>query len=211
MNLDLCMGCQRPVIELCRQYAFLSPYLSDEIPTGTPGAEMVGLWHLSCLSRAPLRAVWQRAYLANYTKTRRYAVVAEVQGFIVVHDSYSGDVAAVSENGENQQLTFSRGRLRLVPGGAIYGEHHREYNLQLDDEEVVAKLQQQLRAEKKVPMLEVFEHLGISDCVVHPEALEASYLGFNRSLVQHWDKLWVTGTCEYGVFVPEELIPYVVR
>jgi hypothetical protein len=210
VNLDLCVGCQRPVMALRGQYTMLSP-LSREIPGGTPAAEIAGLWHASCLSRAPLRGVWKQALLANYTEMRGYEVEVEIHGFAVLRDPRRGVVIALSADGGQLELTFCRGLLRRVPGGAIYGEHRRECNLQLDDEAVVAKMQQQLRAEKKVPMLEVFEHLGISDCVVHPEALEDSYLGFSKSLVQHWDKLWVTATCEYGVFVPEELMPYVVR
>lgn len=141
---------------------------------------------------------------------RGYEVVAELESGVVLY-SWREDRLVVSPDGVVLDLTFDGGVQRRVPGGVICRVRPRECNLQFDDEAVVARLQEQLRTQKKVPLMQIFELLGTADCVLHPEALTDSYFVWHRALARLWEKQWVTANLDYGVFVPEELEPYITR
>lgn len=210
MNLDLCEGCHRPVLGIRGEAVMLDSLYSSTMLEGSSALEMCGAWHASCLRNEPLRGQWQQAILANFTGVRGYEVVAELESGVVLH-SWRGDSLVVSSDAVLMDLTFDRGGSRRVPGGVVCRVPPRECNLQFDDEAVAAKLQEQLRTQKKVPLMEIFELLGTADCVLHPEALTDSYLVWHKALARLWEKHWVTGNLDYGVFVPEELEPYLTR
>ena len=107
-------------------------------------------------------------------------------------------------------LDFSAGRLRTVRGGSIYRVQENEYHLELAETAIVQAVQDALSSAKTFPVLALFEALGISDRISHPEALEGSLLHFSKALRGDWNSTSVSARWEYGVFIPAELEPYVL-
>ncbi len=208
MNLEQCEFCARPVIGLMGQAEKLdSYYLGDE----SPPEETAGVWHSRCLHDSPYREEWYAARLRNFTEVRGYREAAETEAWTVVRHPRTDERIGFSRNGDLLGLTFDGGPLRKVPGGTVYGERYREFNLQLDDEAAIRTIQDSLSATKKFPVLGLFDLLGIADRVVHPEALTDAAFVWTRPLAKLWQRTWVSACCEYGVFVPAELEPYVSR
>lgn len=211
MNLDLCPGCGRPVLGIGGQFSMLDSYYTSYLPEASRDANLFGCWHAACFHKEPLRGNWQQAILSNYTEVRGYEVVAELDSGVVLFLPQHGERVVVSPDAVVLDLSFDGGIQRRVPGGVVCRTLPSECSLQLDDEEVVARLQEQLRTQKKVPLMQVFELLGTADCVLHPEALTDSYFVWHKGLARLWEKQWVTANLDYGVFVPEELEPYLTR
>ncbi len=208
MNLMRCVACDRPVLSFPGEFEMLdSYYLGDD----SPPADTAGKWHSRCLHDSPYREEWYAARLRNFTAVRGYREVAETEAWTVVRHPRTDERIGFSRNGDLLGLTFDGGPLRKVPGGTVYGESYREFNLELDDEAAIRTIQDSLRATKKYPVLGLFDLLGIMDRVVHPEALKDAAFVWTRPLAKLWQRTWVSARCEYGVSVPAELEPYVSR
>jgi hypothetical protein len=206
--IEQCVGCGRPLLSFPGEFENLDSYY---IEGGSPPEETSGEWHSKCLHGSPAREQWCQRRVENYVNIRAYEIVAEIGTWTVLRNPVRDERIAFSRDGDLLGLTFPRGRQRVVPGGGIYGNRYPQYHLQLDDGAQVQRIQDQLAADKKYPVLGLFEILGIADTILHPEALEQSFLLWDRGLARHWSKRQVSARCDFGVFVPTELEPYVSR
>jgi hypothetical protein len=96
------------------------------------------------------------------------------------------------------------------PDGFV-GTVSEEYNLELADRDAIKAIQDALSGPGTFPLLALFEILGISNRVVHAEALKGSLLRYARDMPGNWSHNFVCRRAEYGVFVPAALEPYIVR
>lgn len=208
MNLESCEGCGRPVIGLVGQFAKLDSYF---LSADSAAGHMAGVWHARCLQEAPYAEQWYEARLDNFTRVRGYEVAAELERWSVIRHPRADERLAFSRDGLIWRLTFDGDQRSRAPGGSIHRVEEREFNLELDDEAAIRTIQDSLRATKKFPVLGLFDLLGIADRVVHPEALTDAAFVWTRPLAKLWQRTWVSARCEYGVFVPAELEPYVSR
>ncbi|MBZ0234586.1 MAG: hypothetical protein K8M05_19800 [Deltaproteobacteria bacterium] len=207
MRAPTCVGCARVVLELEGQFEKLdSFYLED----GGPPPETAGIWHRRCLEESPHGEAWYRARLRNHVAVRRYVEVVTTSAWTVVRHPRTGETLAFARAGASLSLTFAEGRPRIVAGGAIH-RVDEEYNLELDDRDAITVVQDALTSVGVFPVFALLEVLGVADRVVHPEALEGAVFRFDRSLHDEWQPGFVSARVEYGVFVPDELAPHVVR
>lgn len=207
MIIDNCIGCQRPVLSLTGQFTLLDSYYLDE---NGPPPESAGKWHLKCLLATSHGPAWQAARQENFVKVRGYQVVATAEEWNVLRHPRTKEALALSRGGALLSLAFAKAsQPRRVAGGKVYRVEHKEYHLELGDAEVVHEVQEALRSVKTFPLLALCELLGIADRLVHPEALEDGLLHYHRGLERLWTKTSVSARWDYGVFVPEELVPYI--
>jgi hypothetical protein len=207
MKLSKCKSCGLPVLELEGQFEKLdSFFLTEDMP-----AETAGMWHSRCLveTDAEIAKAWYVARLSNFRDVRRYEEIATLERWTVVQHARTRETIAFGLDGRSLGLSFV-GKPRRATGGAVYRIVEEKHNLDLDDESVVASVQQGLSNDGTYPVLALIEALGLSERIVHPEALDRGALHFERALTRHWGKHFVSARMEYGVFVPEELEPYVV-
>ena len=81
MELSSCVACKLPVLELEGQFDKLDSYfLGDD----GPPEESAGWWHLSCLRVSDVGRAWQAARLRNYRDVRKFQIVAELPGWVVM-------------------------------------------------------------------------------------------------------------------------------
>jgi hypothetical protein len=207
MKLRECIGCGRPVLELRGQFTLLNSFYIND---GVPPVESAGEWHLSCLHGSGYGAAWYEARRRNFVDIRKYDVILESEAWTVTRNPRTREPVALSPSGDSLLLVFAEARPRPVPGGAIY-RVDEEYNLELDDREAIKAIQGTLSTVGAFPLLAVMEVLGIADRVVHAEALEEGMLRVDHELRGEWQPGFVSARADYGVFVPAELEPHVVR
>lgn len=206
MRAATCVGCGRVVVHLDGQAEKLdSFYLEDD----GPPPESAGIWHRRCLEESPHGEAWYQARVRNHVAVRGYAEIATTNAWTVVRHPRSGPVA-FARGGAALSLTFAGGRPRRVAGGAVYRVAH-EYNLELDDRDAIAVIRDALSADGEFPIPSLFELLDIADRVVHPEALENAVFRPGPSVPGEWYARAISARAEYGVFVPDELAPHVLR
>jgi hypothetical protein len=208
MKLSKCKACELPVLELEGQFENLdSFYMTDDTPEGT-----AGVWHTRCLvdSSRDTGAAWYEARLRNFRDVRRYEVVAAPEGWSVVRHPRTKEVFALGTDGTTCGLAFPT-VAKQVDGGAVYPVIEEQFHLDLDDDIVVADAQRALLADGTYPLGSLIASMGLSDRMVHPEALSSGGLRYDASLKRHWGPKFVSARMEYGVFVPASLVPYVAR
>lgn len=203
-----CNGCGACVLEVDGQFENLDSFYLDQ---DGPPEESAGEWHTSCLLASPYGSAWHDARLKNHTMVRGYQLIASTQEWSVIRHPRTEEVLALSRKGSFLALTYASGRARKVEGGSIYPVSVDEYNLELEDEDVVRTMQEALTSAKTFPVLALFEALGLADRLHHPEALEGSLIHFSRPLQRYWSDHFVSARWDHGVYVPAELEQYVTK
>jgi hypothetical protein len=206
--METCVGCSLPVLSLHGQFEMLdSYYVEDE----GPPAESAGDWHTSCFVNSGYGPAWHDARLRNLVTVRSYTVVASEGDWTVIKHPREKEILALSRRGEFLSLTYPAGKSRSVAGGTIYPKIDKEHHFKDDNQELIQRIQESLLATKTFPILAVFEVFEIANRILHPEALRDSHIHFTRELRRYWSRTSVSARWEYGVFVPAELVKYVVR
>lgn len=207
MKLRDCVGCGRPVLELRGQFTLLNSFYIDG---GVPPVESAGEWHLACLHESTYGETWYAARRRNFVDVRKYEVVLENEGWTVTRNPRTRETVALARSGDSLSLVFTDARPRRVSGGAVY-RVDEEYNLELADRDAFRAIQDTLSTVGSLPLLAVMEVIGIGDRVVHAEALEESMFRVDDELRDEWRPTFVSARADYGVFVPADLEPFVVR
>jgi hypothetical protein len=194
------------VLELMGQFAKLdSMFLRD----GGPPRETAGWWHAPCLAASGFAEAWADVRLRNVREVRGYTKVADTIWWTVLRLPRTGAVVAIGRSAIALSLSrFGGQRPRRIEGGAVY-RIDDEYNFDLDDLDTIASIKRSLLEAGRYPLTELAAVLGISDRLSHPEALADAALRFDKQLQQHWLAGAVSVRIEYGVFVPDELLPHV--
>jgi hypothetical protein len=207
MKLSKCKACRLAVLELEGQFENLdSFYVNEGIPEDT-----AGLWHTRCLLDADpsIAGAWYDARLRNFRDVRRYQVIAALDRWSVLQHARTKETVAVGRDGTMWRLAF-RDKPRKVDGGVVGPIVEGEYHLDLDEPGVAAAAQRALAAGGAYPLSSLIEAMGLSDRMVHLEALQGGALHLETSLKRHWGAHSVSARMEYGVFVPDVLVPYLV-
>jgi hypothetical protein len=203
MKLAPCKHCGDPVLELEGQFSKLdSLYVKNDFPP----PETAGWWHASCLADSEIALAWYEVRLRNFRDVRRYQLVADYPQWTVLRDPNRGKILALGRKGEI--LSLSRGSRkagRPVEGGHVYPKVEEEYHLELDDSELVRKIQEGLLDAGAFPLSAVLEGMGISNRIVHLEAIENGAFHLDRALQDNWDNNFVSARLQYGVFIPAEI------
>ncbi len=200
-----CTGCGLPVLELEGQFELMQAHEleSRELP-----AELAGWWHTACLIESSAASAWAAVRQHMYREVRGYEVVAELDGWIVLQHA-RGDRIAIGRNGERIGLAGlgSKKRSRKVPGGRVFTRVDDGYNLDVKERDVIPAIREGFAKAGSYPLLSVFELLGIRERVQHPVALEQGSVAAVREADS---KHFITMRLEYGVFVPDALLPFLV-
>jgi hypothetical protein len=208
MNQPTCKACGAVALEVDGQFEKLdSYYLEDD----GPPPESAGYWHTSCFVNSGYGPAWHDVRLRNHIGVRGYTIVVSEGDWTVIKHPREKETLALSRRGEFVSLTYPPGKPRSVAGGSIYRRVDKEFHFKDDDEELIQKIQESLLATKTFPILAVFEAFEIANRILHPEALRDSHIHFTRELRRYWSRTSVSARWEYGVFVPAELVKYVVR
>jgi hypothetical protein len=207
MNTLPCPSCGLRVLELEGQFSILdSLYIND----GSPPPETSGWWHARCLAESDVAPLWYEARLRNFRDVRGYQPVAEYARWTVLREPNRSKLLAFGRGGEI--LNLSRGhrkKARAADGGRIYPKTEEMFHLEFDDLDLAQTIQERLMNAGSYPLLDVLNAIGISDKLVHPEALDRGVFRFDKGLQRDWDKRSVSAGAEYGVFVPAELEAHV--
>jgi hypothetical protein len=184
-----CKGCSKPVLEIKGQFESFDSYFLDD---DGPLMESVGEWHSTCFSANPNGPGWRDVQLKNFIEVRGHRLIASTERWSVIESPRTLDRFALSSQ-----------------GGSVYRHEDREYNLELEDLDVIRVVQDSLLSVKTFPILSLVEALGITDRLHHPEALEGGLLHYERAFQREWSDDFVVARWEYGVFIPSELEAYV--
>jgi hypothetical protein len=199
-----CVACGLPVLELVGQSATLPPYLID---AGSPPADTAGAWHLSCLRSTPVAAVWATALERSYVDVRQYVLLARTSDWSVLRNPRSGEVLALGHHGGMLPLHGAGPALRTSDGNLAYPVREPEYWLEWD-ELVIAVIQDRLRRNGFMPVLEVAAALGMDHRLSHPDVLAAASLRWDEELAAEWRSTMIGAAVDYAVHLPEELAGY---
>lgn len=209
MKAPDCISCGKPVLELPGQFTLLdSFYLNGD---SFPPVESAGHWHLQCLTQTTFGKPWQQLRLKNFVEVRGYKQLSMPGEWIVLQHPRTKEPMALSSAGGLLSLAFNRGPKFPAKEGFIYEVEQDEYHLELEDPEIIRAIQTSLTSTKTFPIPALCELLGIVERATHPESLERGLLHYNSRLQQYWTKTSVSSRWSYGVFVPLELEPYVIR
>lgn len=209
MRIPNCVGCAKPILQLQGQFTLLdSFYLNGD---ADPPEESAGNWHIHCLAASGFGAAWQRLRLENFMGVRDYEQIGDPGEWIVLQHPRTKEPMALSGNGGLLSLSFGKGSKLPAQDGFIYEVEKDESHLELADPEIIRVIQTSLTSTKSFPIPTLFEMLGIEDLVMHSEALRRGLIHHNARLQPHWTSTSVSARWNYGVFVPSELDPYVIR
>jgi len=160
------------------------------------------------LRESPYGDAWFDARKRNYLGARGYETIAELGAWTVVYSPRTAETVALSKAGELLSLVFGRKRAQSEAGGSVY-RVQEEFHLEISNREAIAAIQGALRSEGTYPLMTLVALLGIEDRMTHIEALRDGLLQYDRSLAHEWASFAISVRMRYGVFVPDELAPYV--
>lgn len=201
-----CKGCGRVVLEIDGQFESFDSYFLDD---DGPLMGSVGEWHTTCFLNSSYGSGWREVKLRNFIEVRGHRLVATTESWTVVESPRTLDRFAFSSRGELLGLVRPLGRLRKVEGGSVYRHEDGEYNLELEDRDLIRVMQESLLSVKTFPILSLVEALGLTDRLHHPEALEGGLLHYERAFQRDWSDDFVVARWTYGAFIPSELEEYV--
>ena len=200
-----CTGCGLPVLELEGQFERMQPH---EIENRELPAEQSGWWHTACLIASAAAPVWAAARQHTYRTVRGYELIAEVDGWIVLHHA-------------RRRSHRDRSRWRADrPRGPRLEEARAKGSRRTRVRARRRRLQPRRQRARRDPgdsrrvreggLVSVALGLRVTrdpDRVQHPVALEqGSVAGVRAADSKHF----ITMRLEYGVFVPDALLPFVV-
>jgi hypothetical protein len=193
------------VLELEGQCEFFDSFL---ISGGEPPPDSAGDWHLKCLRTATVGPRWRAVRVRNYVDVRGFERVAEPAGWVVLRDQ-RGKLLAVGAAGELVELSHARGKpARELEEGFVFRRLEETFHLELEDQAAIVEMQRTLEETSVYPVSAVLAVLGIADRVVHEVALEDAKFRFDKDMRELWTRNSVSASCEYGVFMPRALEPY---
>ena len=86
-----------------------------------------------------------------------------------------------------------------------------EINIELDLLSLAEKFRSDLKKNKKIPLLEVFNALEIRDKVLFPSILEKGNLVFDKTLKRYWVGSWISAQSEYSTLVPTQVLQKIIE
>lgn len=203
--MTTCVACNCPIFELDGEFTNLdSFYLEGDDPL----ALTAGMWHLVCLAASPVAEAWYERRLTNFRVVRKFETVLELADWTVVRDSSQGKRYGFGRSGQLLDLSIGSAVAPLdVAGGKLFAREQDPFFLHLDDAAALATIQQNLATTGRQGLLPIFELMGIVDRILHPEAVAASALVSDAALREDWGPSGAR--LEYGLYIPDALVPHV--
>jgi uncharacterized protein YjbI with pentapeptide repeats len=205
-----CQLCSLTVLQLKGQCEVVDPLYArgSHIPS-----DLVGWWHSGCLATHEAGRVWFEARLKTFRTIRGYVLVAELDGWTVLQSPRSNERIALGHGGQKYDLHNTELATSIaVDGGRLIPVQVREFNLHLDatpaNAALIAAIQLSLDSVGSHPLADIVSRLGISDRLLHPQAIADGAFRRERRLRPHWSRCAVAARIDHGLFVPSMLAHY---
>jgi hypothetical protein len=189
-----------PVLELDGQFENLEPYY---IAPGEPAAALAGECHSVCLERSPHGPIWFRWRRDGYASGRSYRVALERDGWTVLRHLRSRELLAFHELGTSLGAErTSDGKQPKTWEDGLLLEVDEEFNLSLDDDELIAQIKDGLRASAGFPISGLIDGLGITDRMRWTHTLSGAVFEYDAALEAEWATGAVSMRARYAKYLP---------
>jgi hypothetical protein len=205
--VNSCSICHLPVLEIDGQFENLEPYYADP---DHEAAELGGECHSSCISANEHGRTWYEWRVRSYSTGRGYRLVAEEEGWsVLIHTRHPGLLAFHASGFSVASEPPSRsGHGTPTDGGMLVPVVDQEFNLRLDDVDIVATVKAGLKQQGHYPILSMLSLLGIADRIKWPQALENAAFVFDKKLQRDWGDTDLAMRARYHKFLPELVVPF---
>lgn len=204
--MNSCTICRLPVLELDGQFENLEPYYAE---SGHPAADLTGECHSCCIASNAYGRVWHDWRVHNYTTIRGYRIASEQDGWTVLLHKRHPELLALHATGFSVggERPAQRGREKLVEGGILVAIDE-EFNLVLDDLEIVAAIKSHLKQDRRYSILAMSSALGIADRIQWPQALDNAFFVFDAKLQREWTNTALSMRAQYAKFLPTQVAQF---
>ena len=195
MNLDQCIFCKGPVLEIRGQFEKLDTYFlkkEDELFQH----KIYGSCHSSCMQESKWGAAWYKKRL-EYARNMGFRVVTIAGNYCVL------------DRGQAWELYYtdgtkaSLGKDELHQASGIL-QIKQLYNVELDDAQLVTSIRATLEEEGSYPLWKLIEHLKIEDRILQPEQLQNA-IALNQNPPAPAIGNWLGLKLVYDYQLPQEL------
>lgn len=204
--MNLCTICQLPVLELDGQFENLEPYYAE---ADDPAAELAGECHSSCISTHEFGHIWHEWRLRNYSTVRGYRVVAEQDGWsVLVHARHAGFLAFHTSGFSVVSEPRTKSGNETIVNDGLLVPIDDEFNLRLDNREIIDELKSGLIRDQKYPIPKVLSMLGIADRIKWPQALGGAVFVLDSKLQREWTSTTLAMRAHYQQFIPAPIVQF---
>jgi hypothetical protein len=196
MNLDQCIFCKGPVLEIRGQFEKLDTYFltkEDELFLH----KIYGSCHSSCMQESKWGGAWYKKRL-EYARNMGFRVVAMGGNYCLLDRGQAWEVYYA--DGTKASL----GKEELHQASGIM-QMKQQYNLELDDTLIVVAIRATLEAEGSYTLWKLIEHLKIEDRMLRPEQLQNA-IALNQTPLAPAIGNWLGLKLVYNYQLPQELI-----
>src|SRR4051812_35778154 len=204
--MNACSICDLPVLELDGQFENLEPYYAEP---EHPAAIIAGERHSTCIASHEYGHIWFEWKVRNYSTVRGYRIALEQDGWsVLVHKRHPEFLAfhasGFSVGGERPSR---HGKATVVHDGLLV-PIDEEFNLRLNDVDIVATVKAGLKQQGHYPILSMLSLLGIADRIKWPQALDNAVFVFDKKLQRDWGDTDLAMRARYHKFLPELVVPF---
>lgn len=205
--MNSCSICKLPVLEIDGQFENLEPYYAEP---EHEAAELVGECHSSCISAHEHGRTWYEWRARSYSTGRGYRLVAEQDGWsVLLHTRHPGLLAFHISGFSVASAPPSRtGHGTAIDGGVLVPVVDQEFNIRLDDVDIVAIVQSGLKQQGRYSIQSMLSLLGIADRIKWPQALTNAAFVLDKKLQRDWGSTDLAMRASYHKFLPTLVVPF---
>lgn len=163
MNLNQCIFCKRPVLEIRGQFEKLDTYYlnkEDELFQN----KIYGSCYSAAMKASKWGAAWYKKRL-EHAKSMGFRVIKIASNHCVVDRGQAWE----SYYTDGRKLSLGKDELHQASG---LMQIKQNYNVELEDTAFVTKVRAALESEGSYPLWNLIEHLGVADQILYPELLK---------------------------------------
>ncbi len=205
MNLENCFICKHPVLELTGQFEVLDTYFLEKDDVALQQGAF-GWCHSSCLSKSQWGAFWAERRILNMTSVRRFSKLHSDVSLTALCNPRTDERIVLRADGVSFYFQPSVLELKKDCPGGILLPIVEEWNLELDEPELIRIIRDALTKTKSFPLQKLVQALGLNDYLLYPEAIVDGELRFNKELEQEWIGNWVSADMSYNQFIPQAVL-----
>lgn len=196
MNLNQCIFCKRPVLEIRGQFEKLDSYYlkkEDELFQ----EKIYGSCYSAAMKASKWGAAWYKKRL-EYARSMGFKVLKIAANHCVVDRGQAWEVYYA----DGRKLSLGKDELHQATG---LMQIKQNYNVELEDTAFVTKIRATLESEGSYPLWNLIEHLGVADQMIHPEQLKHALM-YSQSPAAPAIGNWLGLKLVYDYQLPTELI-----
>lgn len=205
MKLQKCFICKRSVLELIGQFEVLDTYLLEKDDAALQQGAF-GWCHVSCLSKSQWGAFWTERRILNMTSVRRFSKLHSDVSLTALRNPRTDERMMLRADGVSFYIKPSVLEHKKDCPGGILLPIIEEWNLELDEPELIREIRDALTKTKCFPLQKLVNALGLNDYLLYPEAIVDGELRFNEELEQEWMGNWVSADMSYNQFIPQAVL-----